>query len=440
AGGAAAGGAAAGGAAAGGAAAGGSGSTCAAPPAFDVGVTYATTLYVATTGTTSGTGTMANPFDTIARAVAAATPGTRILVGPGTYPSVSLGSLTGTPTQPIALVANGAVTINGAGGVGVSMSDGQYVVIEGFTIANSSVHGMNLDDGSSLNTPSHHVVLRRLTIPSAGSGGNNDCIKLSGLDDFWVLDSDVAGCNLGEAIDMVGCHRGVISGNTFHDVVGSGVQAKGGSEDVLIHRNRFERIPGRSVNAGGSTGLAFFRPQNATAEARNIRVLSNLFLRSGTSSGAAVAFVGCDGCVAAHNTIIEPSRWVVRILQENTDARFVPSRNGLFVNNLIVLNAASISTIVNVGSNTSPNTFTFGNNLWFALDQGAGWTPPIVGVPAEMGSIVQRDPLLVNRAQGDYRLMPTSPAGGAARTMTPRLSDFSGTCYATPASIGAFER
>ena len=402
-------------------------------------MTYATTLYVATTGTPSGTGTMANPFDTIARAVAAATPGTRILVGPGTYPSVSLGALSGTATQPIALVANGAVTINGAGGVGISMSDGQYVVIEGFTIANSSVHGMNLDDGSSLNTPSHHVVLRRLTIPSAGSGGNNDCIKLSGLDDFWVLDSNVAGCNQGEAIDMVGCHRGVISGNTFHDVIGSGVQTKGGSEDVLIHRNRFERIPGRSVNAGGSTGLAFFRPQNATAEARNIRVLSNIFLRSGTNSGAAVAFVGCDGCVAAHNTIIEPSRWVVRILQETTDARFVPSRNGLFVNNLIVLNAADISTIVNVGGNTSPNTFTFGNNLWFALDRPGTWTPPLTGVPPETGSLVQQDPLLVNRAGGDFHLMMNSPARGAARALSAPLSDFDGRCFATPGASGAFE-
>ena len=76
----------------------------------------------------------------------------------------------------------------------------------------------------------------------------------------------------------------------------------------------------------------------------------------------------------------------------------MPSRNGLFVNNLIVLNAAEISTVVNVGANTSPATFIFGNNLWFALDRPSAWTPPIVGVPAETGSLVQQDPLLVNRA------------------------------------------
>jgi hypothetical protein len=393
------------------------------------------------TGSASGDGSVSNPFNTIPRAVQAATPGTRILVGPGTWPAVSLGALAGTATQPIALVANGAATLNGAGGVGLSMSDGRYVVIEGFTIANSSVHGLNLDDGSSFDTPSHHVVLRNLTIPGAGSGGNNDCIKLSGLDDFWVLGSTVSGCNQGEAIDMVGCHRGVIAGNTFRDVVGSGVQAKGGSEDILIHGNRFERIPGRAVNAGGSTDLAFFRPQNATAEGRAIRVVSNVFVGGGASSGAAVAFVGCDGCLAAHNTIIEQRRWVVRILQENTDARFVPSRNGVFVNNLVVLNAADLSTVVNVGADTSPMTFTFGNNLWFALDRPSTWVPPITGVPMETGSVVQRDPLLVNRAQGDYRLQAASPAVGTARAVMPPIpGDFTGRCFASPASIGALER
>ena len=235
---------------------------------------------------------------------------------------------------------------------------------------------------------------------------------------------------------MVGCHRGVIHGNSFHDTIANGVQAKGGSADTLIHGNRFERIAGRAVNAGGSTGLAYFRPQNATAEASGLKVISNVFIGSAMS---AVAFVGCDGCVAAHNTIIEPRTWVARILQENTDARFVPSRNGVFVNNLIVLNAADISTVVNVGPNTAPATFTFGNNLWFALDRPGTWTPPISGVPAETGSLVQRDPLLVNRAGGDFHLMAGSPAAGAARALTvPLPSDFDGRCFASPATVGAF--
>jgi hypothetical protein len=61
-------------------------------------------------------------------------------------------------------------------------------------------------------------------------------------------------------------------------------------------------------------------------------------------------------------------------------------------------------------------------------------------VPAETGAIVQRDPLFVDRAGGDYHLTATSPAAGAARDLgMPIPADFDGRCYADPAAIGAFE-
>jgi hypothetical protein len=285
------------------------------------------------------------------------------------------------------------------------------------------------------------VVLRDLTIPSAGSGNNTDCIKLSGVDDFWVLASDVAGCDRGEIIDMVGCHRGVIAGNHFHDTVQNGVQAKGGSADTLIHGNLFENIPARAVNAGGSTGLDFFRPLDAPHDAARIAVIANVFVRNGQEGGAAVAYVGCDGCVAAHNTIIEPRSWIVRILQESTDARFVPSQNGLFVNNLIVLTPSELRPqLVNVGAGTAPETFVFGNNLWYAPGEDASYAPSLGGgVPDETGSLVQQDPLLVDLAAGDYHLQPQSPARAAARELDPPVTgDYDRRCFAQPATIGAF--
>jgi hypothetical protein len=254
-----------------------------------------------------------------------------------------------------------------------------------------------------------------------------------------VVGSDVSECNRGEIIDMVGCHRGVISGNVFHDTAASGVQAKGGSADVLIHGNRFERIAGRAVNAGGSTGLPYIRPVDAPHEGARIRVMSNVFVRNGASGGAAIAYVGCDACVFAHNTVIEPRRWVARILQENIDPRFVRSRRGLFVNNLIVFAARDLATLVNIGPNTLPETFTFGHNAWFALDRGAAGGELSDGIPAEAGSIVQRDPDLVNRAGGDYRPRASSPLVGAARPVEGTLPpDFDGRCHQAPATIGAF--
>src|SRR5690606_17304789 len=136
-------------------------------------------------------------------------------------------------------------------------------------------------DGGSYETPAEHVVLRNITVRDVGSGGNNDCIKLSGLDRFFILDSDISSCNEGDGIDMVGCHHGVISGNTIHDTFDGGIQAKGGSADTIIHGNRFIDVAGRSINAGGSTGLEFFRPIDAPYEAARLRVVGNVFVRSG---------------------------------------------------------------------------------------------------------------------------------------------------------------
>lgn len=406
---------------------------------IDDGVVYTRTLYVASGG--SGDGSQASPFGSISAAAQAATPGTKILVAEGNYGQVQLPSLQGEPGRPIAIEGQGNVVIDGGTGIGLGMSDGAYVVLQGLTIR-AGIHGINLDDGGTYESPAHHIVLRDITITSAGSGGNNDCIKMSGVDNFWVLDSQIAGCNRGELIDMVGCHRGVIAGNDFGAPIGNGVQAKGGSSDILITGNRFDGIPGRSVNAGGSTGLEYFRPIDAPHEAARIHVISNLIINGGADSGAAIAFVGCDACVFAHNTVIQPRTWVGRILQESTQARFVPARNGVFSNNVIVLNTSDLRTIFNVGGNTEPGSFVLERNLWFALDQGASWSGPTIdgSIPAEVAPLIQEDPLFEDREGGDFRLMNTSPAAHQARPLDVVLPpDFAGRCFGIPASLGAFE-
>ena len=143
--------------------------------------------------------------------------------------------------------------------------------------------------------------------------------------------------------------------------------------------------------------------------------------------------MGCDACTFANNTIIEPQTWVARILQETVG--LTPSRDGRFVNNLVVLRTADLRTFVNVGPDTFPETFVFANNLWFALDGGAGWTGPTYCC-----GIVQQDPLLVDLAGGDYRLQPESPAVGAGVVVSGIIgADFTGAPFAAPPSIGAYE-
>lgn len=408
---------------------------CALPAPFDVGATYTTTLHVAVGGT--GGGSEADPFGSIEDAAALATPGTRIVVHAGTYAGgLYVSDLAGTAAAPIAIVGEPGAVLEG-GGEALHLSNVAYLVLEGLEARGSTANGINVDDGAD-GTASAHVVFRDLFIHDIGTGGNNDCLKLSGLDDFWVLGSEFSGCDAGDAIDMVGCHDAIVAGNHFHDSPGSGgVQMKGGSADVLVHGNLFEDQAGRSINAGGSTGLEYFRPLEAPHEAARLRIVANVFVRSGDTP---IAFVGCDACVFAHNTVIDPGTRVSRILQESTDARFVPSRNGLFVDNIVVYEASVVSfadRFVNVGPGTAPATFTYGSNLWYARDDPSRAPMIPASIPPETGSISGMDPML----DASAGIPAASPAAGLGRVLSEvaGLPDRAGRCRPSPPAAGAYE-
>lgn len=417
----------------------GGASACAFADPFDVGVVYERTLHVAPGGSSGNDGSEASPLDSVETAAARATPGTRILVHAGTYRGGQwIGDLHGEEGRPIAIVGQDGAILDAAGDAEVlHLSEVSYVVLEHLELTGGTANGLNIDDGGSYETPSHHIVLRDLHVHDVGTGGNNDCIKLSGVDDYFVLGSRVAECDAGDIIDQVGCHRGRIAGNTFGPTPGGGIQMKGGSADILVHGNRFTGVEERAINAGGSTGLEYFRPIDAPYEAARLAIVANVFEQSG--GDCIVAFVGCDACVFANNTIVEPQGWIARVLQETTGARFVPSRNGRFVNNLIVFRVADVRpNEYNVGPDTAPETYTFGSNLWYALD-APDWPGPNADGPGitEVGSIVGMDPRL---GPFPYRICAgESPADGAGRSVAEAIIDFGGRCYDDPPSIGAHE-
>jgi hypothetical protein len=198
----------------------------------------------------------------------------------------------------------------------------------------------------------------------------------------------------GSAIDMVGCHRGIIMDTTFRHTSGSsGVQAKGGSCDLVVYRCRFSDAGQRAVNMGGSTGRPFFRPPTPGYEAKRIVAVGNTFI----GSMAPLAFVGSEDCVASFNTIYRPTAWVLRILQESRGEEFVPSRNGVIYRNIIVWRARDLREAVNVGRGTAPETFSFENNWWYCEDRPARSQPALP--TADQGAVVGLDPGL--RVEGE---------------------------------------
>ncbi len=341
-------------------------------------------------------------------ALSKAGPGSVIKIAPGSYRGVFASNLHGTSERPIIITAQDPKkppTFTS----GLQFSKISHIQISDLVIENATTNGLNIDDGGTTGTASHHVRVSKIQVRHLPKG-NHDGIKLSGLDDFEIADCTIEDWG-GSGIDMVGCHRGKISGCSLRQGGDSGIQAKGGTSAVLIEKSRFEAYGQRGVNIGGSTGLQFFRPalesipSGSRYEAKDIRVRGCTFI----GGAAPFAFVGVDGAEVSFNTIYKPERWALRILQETTVAGFVPSRRGVFADNLIVFKSENwVSGGVNVGARTSPETFNFARNFWFNATSARASKPSLP--VAEVGGIYGADPGFIDAGAGDLRVKSGSPA------------------------------
>jgi len=347
-------------------------------------------------------------------ALAKAGPGTVVAMRPGVYDSgVYIRNLTGTAAAPIVIEAADPANppVVRGGSTGLQLSDAQHVSIRRITFEGQRQNGINIDDGETVATPSHHVTFREVTIRRLGIQGIGAAIKLSGVQDFVIEDSTIAEWGAGSAITMIGSHRGLIRRNVFRhgdDAGATGPQMKGGSTGITVRENRFEHAGLRAVQIGGSTDPQFFRPGPPSGfEARDCTVERNVFI----GSEAAVAFVNVDGSVFRDNTIYRPRKWVLRILQEITSPGFVPSRRGVIAGNIVYYHGTDLAGgAVNAGGGTDAASFRFERNWWFRADGPRSSRPQLPSV--ETGGVYGRDPLFANAAGGDFRLAARSPASG----------------------------
>lgn len=363
-------------------------------------------------------------------AATVATPGDTILMRAGTYSGGdAIANLQGTAAAWITLrAANSETVLFRGGSQAFQLSDAAFLRIEDLTFEQQTGNGVNIDDGGTLDTPSHHIVIERCVWLGMNATGNNDELKMSGIDTFTVRNCIfLNGSAGGSQIDMVGCHQGIFAGNYFEDGGSNCIQAKGGSSDILIQGNTFINGGERALNIGGSTGLAFFRPQGINYEAANIYVYSNIFV----GSTAPIAFVGAVNCEVINNTIHRPTRWAIRILQETVGNGFLPCSNNSFINNIIVFSTGQPA--INISGNTSPETFTFSHNLWFNPDNPT-WNGPNTPV-TEVSRILNMNPQFDDTTK--FFLATTSPARGKGKDVPRPEADFSGMTFTSPRSIGA---
>lgn len=296
-------------------------------------------------------------------------PGDKILIEPGIYMGgFGARNINGTKENPIVIAGRDPDNppVFSGRGEAVKLSSVSYIKIENLKINKFTGNGINIDDsGTNGENPSHHIVIDNITINDIGPKGNNDGIKLSGVDNFIIKNSRIEGWG-GSGIDLVGTHFGIIQEVIFQGVQGfrtkNGLQIKGGSSEILVQGSSFINCGERAVCIGGSTGTKYFRPKSVDYEAKNIVVAGNRFV----GGNAQVAWITAQDSYVHHNIFYLPEKFVGRILQETKDTRFKPCQNGVFEANLIVTDIR-LRTFFNIGPNTLPESFTFLQNAWYSL-------------------------------------------------------------------------
>lgn len=378
-------------------------------------------------------------FPTLSAAADSITPGDTVLFQAQFFDDGTqfLIGVSGTPDYPIILKSeylHGAIFTGGT--ESIHLSSCSHIVIDGFIIEQQTGNGMNIDDGGTYTVPAVNVSIQNCIFRDMNASGNNDMLKMSGIDSFTIENCQFINGSTGggAGIDFVGCHFGTIQDCYFDNCGTAGVQNKGGTQNILIRRNVFKNISQRALNLGGSTGLQFFRPPLPNPiidafEAADLKVYSNVFI----GCWAPIAYVGCVNTEVSNNTFYMPENWVIRILQETTVDGFLTCANNSFTNNIIYLPADI--TEANIGPNTDPTSFTISHNLWFNASD-ASWQP---SMPVTDPAILIADPQFSDIGAEDFNPLSSSPAlASASDAYAPDL-DFTSNGFNMPPSRGAYE-
>lgn len=375
-------------------------------------------------------------IQTLQDAAKIATFGDTILMRKGIYTTSNyIANLKGTADKWITITAlpNEEVLFKGQS-TAIQLSEPAYLRISNLSFEGQTANGVNIDDGGSYETPAHNIIIENCHWLSMNATGNNDMLKMSGVDNFLIRNCSFSnGSAGGSGIDLVGCHQGIIENCKFQNQGSNSIQNKGGTSQITIQKNLFINGGLRTLNIGGSTGLEFFRPLGVNYEAKEIFVYSNIFI----GSQAPIAFVGAINCEVVNNTIYKPSKWAVRILQENASSNFEKCANNVFINNIVYIDNAAANPTINIGSNTKPETFTFSNNLWFNQDN-LNWIGPNLPTQ-ELNGMKNIDPKITLDPVKGLIIDKSSPVNGKGLNRNLPTEDYNGNKFNTPRSIGAIE-
>jgi hypothetical protein len=371
------------------------------------GVTINTSILVASNSCSdptihcvSSTAGPTQEFSTIQAAANIALPGDTILVYPGNYAGFQI-TRSGTAAAPITFKTAGSVVINQSAstGDGITLSNVNYIVIDGFQIQNSSQFCIASHNGSPT-APMVGLTIRNNACTGGGTGGFYLSEASYSLIENNSISNPVASHGL--YLANAGSDNTTIRGNTIHGVHGSdangihlnGDKSVGGNgliTNVVIENNVVYDVFANGISLDGV--------QNAVFRNNLVYSVSRNAFRAYRIDGAQ----GPKNYTIVNNTFVATGDWAIK-LSEDLGGHTV-------FNNILLTSSSSAGSIsvqktsnVRSGYNAVVNRFSSNNNSIIALaqwQQSGNDTTSFVTTPAA---------LFVNPGGGNYQLLSTAPA------------------------------
>ncbi len=412
------------------------------------------TYYVAPEGNDAYPGTFSQPWRTIQKAASTAQAGDTVYIRGGVYHEKVIVRHSGAPGVPITFQSYpGETAVIDVSGIpmanyhegGFTISEKDHIRVIGLRVINSTSTGnggfgivcyrarfVTIRDNSTYNTYRSGIIVRSCSnvvvdgneIEAANNGGNQEMLAISGSTSVTVTNNHVhhggPTSSGGEGISVYNASRNVlVKGNHVHHAPRAGIYInayQGNLNAVVVEGNR--------VHDNQRSGIAI-EAEIGGYTASNVIVTNNLVYRNGTS-GILLGNWGngtLQNIWIVNNTVVENGIGAGGggIALWNTRARKVIVRNNLLSQNVQF-------TIHLNGTPATETTIT--HNL---IDDFRNLNGETRGTNYVIG-----EPYFVNPSQGDFCLLPDSPAINAGTLLNAPGYDFHNTAR-DQIDIGACE-